>query len=73
MTEFKEMVKATVFEVIKNPKTEKLFVSGSNGVSYKCQQSIDLKQPVEWLVADGLIDDACLINKGRGTEILASF
>ena len=73
MSEFKELVKATSFDVVKNPKTSKLFVAGTNGHSYKCQGDIALTEGVEWLVVDGEIDDACLINKGRGTEVLASF
>jgi hypothetical protein len=73
MSEFKTLVNATTFNVVKNPKTSKLFVAATNGQSYKCQGDIDVKQPVEWLVVDGEVDDACLINQGRGTEVLASF
>jgi hypothetical protein len=73
MSEFKTMCGATTFDVVRNPKTNKLFVSGSNGHSYKCQGDLDPAQPVEWLLVDGSVEDACLINKGRGSEVLASF
>lgn len=72
MAEFKAAVKAEVMDVVKNPNTGKVFVSASNGSVYRCQQSIQLNEPVEWLIEDGVLDDACLVNKGRAA-VLASF
>jgi hypothetical protein len=72
MAEFKAAIGAASVDVVKSPKTGKVFVQASNGAVYRCQQSIDLGEPVEWLIEDGVLDGACLLNKGRAA-VLASF
>lgn len=72
MAEFKAAIGAASVDVIRSPRTGKVFVQGSNGAVYRCQQSINLSEPVEWLIEDGLLAEACLINKGRAA-VLASF
>lgn len=72
ITEFKESIGATSLDVVKNPKTQKLFVSTSNGGTYRCQAAIDLSKPVEMLIPDGDLTNACLVNKGTN-NIMATF
>jgi hypothetical protein len=69
ITEFKESIGATSLDVVKNPKTQKLFVSTSNGNTYKCQAAIDLSKPVEMLIPDGDLGSACLVNKGTNNVL----
>ena len=73
MAEFKTQSQNTSFEVLVNPKTTKLFVSGSSGNNYKVEQGIELKNEVVWLVEDGNLDEACLINKRTQATVLATF
>ena len=75
MLEFKALIGCNTIDVIKNPHTSKLFASASNGDVFKAQGDLDVTQPVEWLVQDGDLKAACLINKGRGQSAapLATF
>lgn len=73
MTEFKNNIGAESISVVKNPHTGKLFASASNGQSFKVQGDLDLSGPVEWLIPKEGINEACLINKGRGENVLATF
>lgn len=72
VTEFKTTIGATSLDVIKNPKTGKLFASASNGNVYRVQASIDLSAPVEMLIPDADITNACLVNKGTN-NVMATF
>ena len=66
--EFKEEIGASTIQVLKNPKTGKLFMS-ANGNSYKVQQDIDAGEDMKILVPDdGGIEDACLVNVAGGAE-----
>lgn len=69
---FKEAVKATKIDILKNPNTEKFFAAGDNGKNYKVEQSIDFKAPIVVLVEDGMLDEACFINQRAGAEIAIS-
>lgn len=72
--EFKDLIGASSIEVLRNLNTDtnKLFIGASNGKNYKCQQNIDLDKPLEFLIVNGIVEDACLINKGNGgAEVLA--
>lgn len=68
ISEFKAKIGAEKISVIKNPATGKLFASASSGHNFKVQQDIDLKTEMVFLVEDGVIDTACLINAGRGLK-----
>jgi hypothetical protein len=47
--------------VVKNPNTGKLFVS-IGGENYKCQQDINGKEEMRFLIEEDNIDEACLVN-----------
>lgn len=48
-------------EVVKNPNSGKLFVAiGSE--NYKCQQAIDPKLPMKFIVENDNLAEACLTN-----------
>jgi hypothetical protein len=67
VAEFKEQVGATSIEVLKNPKTQKLFLS-ANGETYRCQQDIDKSGDMRMLIPEEGIADACLVNVSGGAE-----
>lgn len=70
MSEFKTRVgisDAEKVQVVKNPNTEKLFLSiGSQ--SFKCQQDIDGGKELRMLVESDKFDEACLVNTKPSTE-----
>ncbi len=70
ISEFKAKIGADKISVKRNPATNKLFVVATSGDSFKCQQDIDLQKPMIFLVEDGVIETACLINIGRGLPSL---
>lgn len=60
--EFKDTIGATTLEVLRNPKTKKLFMS-TGSQNFKVQGDINLQLPMRVLIPkDGGIDEACLIN-----------
>ncbi len=72
LAEFKTAAGFSNADVLRNPKTNKLFLSASNGKNYRVQGDLDLSKELCFLVEDGDLDNACLINKGRGAEVLTS-
>jgi len=65
IVEFKAQAKTAALQIVKNPKTDKLFVSTDNGTNFKCQQKIDVTKPMEFLNTEGAaFNDYCLVNKG---------
>ncbi len=69
--EFKSHIGTTILDVVRNPKTNKLFMS-TGSKSYKVQQNIDLALPLRILIPETGIDDACLINASGGAEVLGT-
>lgn len=69
--QFKEQVGATSLQVLKNPKTDKLFLSTGND-SYRCQQNIDSSKEMRMLIPEEGIADACLVNVSGGAETIFS-
>jgi hypothetical protein len=70
--EFKDYFSITKAEVVKNPKTGKLFVaSGSN--RWKCQSDINFELPMRFLVEDENYADACLVNVTESDNVQYSF
>jgi hypothetical protein len=65
--EFKGQVGATSMEVLRNPKTGKLFMSAA-GSTYRVQQDIDNSGEMRMLVPEEGIADACLVNVSGGAE-----
>lgn len=72
INQFKESIGATEIQVLRNTKTGKLFMSASNGESYKVEQAIDSTKDMRVLVADGNLTDACLVNVSGGAEEMFS-
>ena len=69
VTQFKEKVGATSFEVLKNPKTSKLFLAGDNGENYKVEGAIDNRKEMRMLIEDNDLANACLVNVKPGAEV----
>lgn len=70
--QFKSAIGAESAKVLKNAKTGKLFLSASNGETYKVEQDIDPKKDMKVLVADDNIADACLVNVANtATEVFS--
>lgn len=59
---FKAAVGATEIRVIRNPHTGKLFGAADNDTNYKVQGDIDPALTMRWLVQDGNLNEACLVN-----------
>jgi hypothetical protein len=68
VVQFKEQIGVSSLTVLKNPKTDKLFLSTESGDCYKVQQDIDSSKEMKMLVKDGDISDACLVNVNGGAE-----
>ena len=70
MAEFKTrlgIAEAEKAQVVKNPNTDKLFLSiGSQ--SFKCQQDIDGSKELRILVESDNYEEACLVNTKPSTE-----
>ena len=65
--DFKEQVGASTIEVLKNPKTDKLFLS-AGGNTYRVQQNIDKTEEMRMLIPEEGIAEACLVNVSGGAE-----
>lgn len=63
IAEFKTAFGCDKIDIVRNPKTNKLFGACSNGKSIKVEQAIDFTKAVVVLVEDGNMDDACIINE----------
>lgn len=72
VNQFKNATQSTKLEVVFNKKTNRLSVLADESDFYKCQQSINVKEPMAFLLPSvvvengverpGTIDDACLVN-----------
>jgi len=66
ISEFKNATGSLALEVIKNPNTDKLFLT--NGTNkWKVQQSIDNTLPMSILIQDDNMEDCCLVNTTNNT------
>ena len=68
LSEFSNLEGFKSMSVVKNPNTGKLFVSATNGHSYRCEQQIDLEKPLTWLLEGDDLTDACLVNKRENKD-----
>ena len=69
-SEFKTQEGISSIEVLRNPKTGKLFLSGDNGKNYRVEQAITKTKPMKFLVPEtGELSDACLVNVKPGAEL----
>ena len=72
IAQFKSQLGIDSARVLKNEKTGKIFLSASNGESYKVQQDINSGKEMKMLVADGNMADACLVNvSNQATEVFS--
>ena len=63
LDQFKETIGADTVEVLKSNTSGKLFMSASNGETYKVQQDINSDKEMKVLVpVEEGISEACLIN-----------
>lgn len=67
---FKKAIGATSLKVVLNSNTNKLSVLTDEDTFYRCQQSINLKRRVAFLIPDGDLDNACLVNVKEGNSPL---
>ena len=71
LADFKTATNVAKFDIVKNPKTGKLFMS-ANGKAWKVKAEIDLQSPMTILIPEnGNLDEACLVN-GSSENVLAS-
>jgi len=61
VTAFKSSINASKLEVVFNKNTNKLSVLADDSF-FRCQQNIDTTKPMAFLVPDGILEDACLVN-----------
>ena len=73
MERFKEEVETTSITIKKNPKTGKLFAVSDSGQVFRVQATLDFEEEVEWIVKGGDVENATLVNVGRGAATLATF
>lgn len=59
---FKKAIGATNLDIVLNSKSNKLSVLADEDSFYRCQQDIDPKGHMAFLVPDGELDNACLVN-----------
>jgi hypothetical protein len=69
--EFKLSIGAESLDIVKNPKTGKLFASASNGSNYKVEQALNTSKPMVVLIEDGDLETACIINQREGGLIIS--
>ena len=70
IAELKESEGINVIDIVKNPKTEKLFASADNGKNYRVQQDIDVDKRIAFLYDDEteleegqtLLETGCVVN-----------
>lgn len=72
IAQFKAEINASELNVVKNPKSGKLFLSASNGSNYKVQGDLDVNESMCVLIPNGVIADACLINAEKSNNTLAT-
>ena len=72
MSEFKERVEENKVEVIRSPKTNKLFLSGEKN-NWKVQEHFDASKETRMLIPDGDLEQACVVNVKNVSEVIATY
>lgn len=69
--QLKEQLSIDVLQIIRSPKTQKLFGAGSNGVNLRCQQAIDVDKPISFFYDTevGGVEDGCIVNSAEDSVI----
>jgi len=71
LTEFKSIQGVDEIQIVKNPRTDKLFAVDSKGQKYKCQGDLDTGTRVSFLHdTNSTFDEGCFINPSE-TNVLA--
>lgn len=71
---FKKAIGATKLDIVLNSKSNKLSVLADENDFYRCQQDIDPKAHMAFLVPDGELENACLVNtKTDGSPLSTQF
>ena len=71
LADFKATIGVAKLDIVKSPKTGKLFMSANNK-AWKVKAEIDLQSPMTILIPEnGNLDEACLVN-GSSENVLAS-
>lgn len=73
MERFKAEIGTTSIVVKENPKTKKLFAVADDGSVFRVQGDLNAEKPVEWIVKGGDLENATLVNVGRGAATIATF
>ncbi len=69
--EFKTKIGASKIEIVKSPKTNKLFAHTSDGTNYKVEQAIDLKQPLRFMYeTEDTFSEGCIISVPESNNVL---
>ncbi len=70
--ELKTKLGVDKIEIVKSPKTDKLFAHCSAG-NYKVEQAIDLKQPLRFMYeTEDAFNEGCIISVPESANVLAS-
>jgi hypothetical protein len=69
---FKKAIGVSKLDIVLNSKTNKLSVLADEDSFYRCQQDIDPKGHMAFLVPDGELDNACLVNTSSDGSPLAT-
>ena len=59
---FKKAIGASNLDIVLNSKSNKLSVLADENTFYRCQQNLDPKGHMAFLIPDGVYEDACLVN-----------
>jgi hypothetical protein len=59
---FKKAIGVSKLDIVLNSKTNKLSVLADEDSFYRCQQDLDPKGHMAFLIPDGILEDACLVN-----------
>lgn len=71
---FKKAIGASRLDIVMNEKSNKLSVLADEDTFYRCQQDIDPKGHMAFLVPDGELDNACLVNTSTdGSPLTTQF
>ena len=63
ISQFKKELGIDVLQVVRSPKTDKLFVSTTVG-QFRCQADLDISKPMHFI--GETLKESCLVNIGRG-------
>lgn len=61
-----------VLEREKEDGTVTNFVATETGKTFKAKQGIDVAKPMTFLIPDGVMDNACLVNTSNAAKTLAT-